>query len=375
MEKKKPKIRQGVWEESGVFRCRFMVRGQRYFQTLPDCKNRTEAKAERDRLKTLARAGKLKAGESAASTNFKRFVEEIFLPHVQANKQPGTAQSYGWRCADLVAVFGKLDLPEVSTFAVEKFKREQRKRRTIRGSEQSPASVNRYLQILASVFTHAEKLGLIRADQRPAIETLREDNQRIRYLTTGEEQRLLAAAANWPHLHDLIVIGLATGLRREELFGLKKSDIDFSLNLITILVTKSGKARRVPLDPAGEPRRILERRSRESGSGFVFTSPHSGRKLTRVTKSLAAACKAAELDPPITLHTLRHTFCTRLAAAGVDVRTIQELAGHQDVSTTMRYTHLVESNAHEAIARLSRFATDCHKFATAEVIEMKSKTG
>jgi integrase len=79
---------------------------------------------------------------------------------------------------------------------------------------------------------------------------------------------------------------------------------------------KGGKARSVPLDPQGEARRVLDRLRKDSRSGWIFTSPHSGQKLTRVDKSIAKACELAEIQPAITLHVLRHTFCTRLAASG-----------------------------------------------------------
>jgi len=94
------------------------------------------------------------------------------------------------------------------------------------------------------------------------------------------------------------------------------------------------------------------------------------QKMTRVDKSIAAACTAAKIEPA-TLHTLRHTFCTRLAASGVDVRTIKELAGHGDLATTMRYMHLVESNRHAAIRRLTNY----HEITTGEVIPMKQRAG
>jgi integrase len=103
----------------------------------------------------------------------------------------------------------------------------------------------------------------------------KEENGRLRYLSTDEERRLLAAAAKWPHLHDLIVVALATGLRQEELFGLKPSDVDLHLNLITV-IGKGSKLRTVPLDPESKAWAILERRKRESRSDWIFTSPHSG---------------------------------------------------------------------------------------------------
>jgi len=362
-----------VYKVSGIWRYRFMLSGRRYFKALPEIETKSQARAAEEARKTHIREGR--DGEASADTNFRAFVNGVFLPWVETNLARGTCQSYRWRCADLIEVFGALDLAEVSQIAIERFKREQLKRKTKRGAAQSTASVNRYLQILASVFTRAESLGLSRRDGRPRIETLREDNARIRYLTLAEESALRGAAAEaWPYLADLIAVGCATGLRRAELFALRKADIDLTLNLVHVLDGKGGKARTVPLDPAGEARQILAGLIAESRSDWIFTSPHSGGKFTRADKSLAKASKLAEVEG-VTLHVLRHTFCTRLAAAGVDVRTIKELAGHADISTTMRYMHLVESNTHAAIRKLTTFREDYHKIATKNVVELKSKAG
>lgn len=371
MEKKQKRRRDGAWqdEDSKIWRYRFMHKGRRYFGTVPQAKNKTEAKAARDRRRIAVREGREDKAE--ADTNFRSFVEVTFLPWAETNKSRATYKCYKWRCNDLIAAFGKLELSQVSQIGIERFKRDQLKRFTLRQTTQSPASVNRYLQILGSIFTRAEDLGLISKDRRPKIETLREDNQRLRYLSTDEERRLLLAAAAYPHLEDLLIVGLQTGLRRDELFSLRREDIDLGLNLVNVLDGKGGKARSVPLDPEGEAALILTRLKKDSRSQWIFTSPHSGGKLTQVDKSLAAACAAAEIAPPITLHVLRHTFCTRLASAGVDVRTIKELAGHANISTTMRYMHLVESNKHQAIRRLTNY----HEITTAKVVQLKQKAG
>lgn len=363
MRQKQRKRQDGIWKDpdSGVWRYYFMHKGRRYFRADPAWKNKTEAKAARDRRRIAVREGREDRAE--AETNFRSFVENVFLPWAETNLAEGTYRSYKWRCEVLIDSFGSLDLSEISQIGIERFKRAQLNRFTSRMATQSPANVNRHLQVLASIFTRAEEMGLIERGKRPKITTLKEDNQRLRYLSTDEEKRLLAAA-RWPHLADLIVVGLATGLRRDELFSLRKEDVDLVLNLVTVTDGKGGKLRTVPLDPGGAAAKVLTRLKKFSRSEWVFTSPHSGRKLTRVDKSLASACVAAEVEP-ITLHVLRHTFCTRLAAAGVDVRTIKELAGHADIQTTMRYLHLVESNKHAAIRKLNDYREN------AEVVSIK----
>jgi hypothetical protein len=109
--------------------------------------------------------------------NFKAFVKDNFLPWIETNRSAQTYQSYDWRCDVLIKEFGKLDLFEISDFAIEKFKREEMKRKTRLGETQSPASVNRFLQILGSIFTRAEEAKLITEKQRPKITLVKEGNE------------------------------------------------------------------------------------------------------------------------------------------------------------------------------------------------------
>ncbi|HEY7183916.1 MAG TPA: site-specific integrase [Blastocatellia bacterium] len=300
-------------------------------------------------------------------TAFKAFVKGNFLPWIETNRSAQTYQSYDWRRDVLIKEFGKLDLFEVSDFAIEKFKREEMKRKTRLGETQSPASVNRFLQILSSIFTRAEESKLITEKQRPKITLLKEGNEQIRYMTLDDYKKLVEAARDLhPTLHDLIVIGVATGLRRSELFNLEKRHVDLNLRLVNVLDRKGGKARSVPIDPGDEAYSILERRKREGKSDFIVPNPHTGKPYTCVTKSLDAACGAAKIER-ITLHWLRHTFGTWHIMAGTDVRTLQGLMGHEDIETTMIYVHLVESHKHEAARALGAFKKNCHKITTEEV--------
>jgi site-specific recombinase XerD len=92
-----------------------------------------------------------------------------------------------------------------------------------------------------------------------------------------------------------------------------------------------------------------------------------------VARSLKRACELAKISPAITLHVLRHTFGTRLVAAGADLKTVQELMGHSTVETTMIYVHLVKSAPREAVARLSKFQTNCHDFTTHAAVNLEAR--
>ena len=123
-------------------------------------------------------------------------------------------------------------------------------------------------------------------------------------------------------------------------------DVDQEHAQLVVRRSKSGKSRRLPLCKT-----VLEALSEmelnDHGRVFGFG--------TQVSKTFAKAAQRAKLKG-VTLHTCRHTFCSRLAARGVDLVTVQALAGHATIVTTMRYAHDVA--AREAISLLDQGCTE-----------------
>lgn len=141
-------------------------------------------------------------------------------------------------------------------------------------------------------------------------------------------------------------VGYGCGLRVSELVGIDRSSIDFDRGWIRVH-GKGDKERQVPVGERAESalRRYLNRRNEladaETDPQAVFLNHRGGRLTARsVRRLLKKHLTRAGLDPSITPHGLRHSFATHLLGSGGDLRSIQKLLGHVNLSTTQRYTHV-----------------------------------
>jgi len=172
---------------------------------------------------------------------------------------------------------------------------------------------------------------------------------RLPEVLSQEEVRRLIQCAGSP-LHRIWLLMLyATGIRREELVRLKIGDIDSDRMLLRIRQGKGKKDRDVMLSP-----RLLEelrdywRSAKPKPKTYLFPGkgPHQNAAAHIDSRSIfnavQQAVQRAGIDKRVHPHTLRHCFATHLLESGADLRTIQVLLGHADLTTTSRYLHLSE---------------------------------
>ena len=213
------------------------------------------------------------------------------------------------------------------------------------GKFKSGPTINRYRMALQSAIRFARRKRLLPRGWISPLQDIpqhKESPGKLRFLTTEEEQRLMDAARlqSWVLLPLLIRLAIVTGLRRGALLALRWCDVvlDGEAPHVVVERTKNDDPHVSPITPdlVQEFRRMRRVRSEDSElifSGKYRNKPHDFRH------GFGEACKAARLVD-VTFHTLRHTSCSRLAQAGVDILAIAEHAGHRSLSMTRRYSHL-----------------------------------
>jgi len=255
-------------------------------------------------------------------------------------------RSYPTDCYVMVRLkqaFGEKALSEISVQDVARLKGRL-------AQEVSVATVNRHLALLSGVFNKALAWKKTKANPVREVKKFKENNERVRYLKEEEEARLKAVFSedHWSKVE----IAHNTGLRRGEQFNLRWSDVNFHSRTITILNPKSGAKEFVKMnDRVVEILRNLQSRLK---SEWVFPSETGETPLNApnfINRVFRPALKEAKITN-FHWHDLRHTFGSRLAMKGVDLRTIQEVMRHKTIEMTLRYTHLSQPHTLEAVNKL-----------------------
>jgi site-specific recombinase XerD len=213
-----------------------------------------------------------------------------------------------------------------------------------------PATLNRYRALLSLVYRLGMQNGKVQLNPARLVRQRKENNARIRFLSTEEEQAL-RKVMQAKYLKDLpqLELALHTGLRLSEQYGLAWDCVDFDRRTLTIPLSKNGELRHVPLnDEAVSALHAARKYSNEQP--YVFLNRY-GQRLVSPREWFDPAVKTAGLKD-FTWHCLRHTFASRLVMAGVDLRTVQELMGHKTIQMTVRYAHLAPTHQLAAVQRL-----------------------
>lgn len=228
----------------------------------------------------------------------------------------------------------------------------------LRDKNYCKSTVARKLATLRSFYKFLVRRGHLATNPVASIRTPKQDKRLPKFLEVEEIERLLnncdvntlLGARDRAILESLY----STGMRVSEVIALNVSDVDFEDNVVRIR-GKGKKERVVPLGPSAAKAMLhyLDLRRAQlppgrSDAEALFINKHGQRLSTRsVRRKLDKYLLEAGLDSSVSPHTLRHSFATHMLQRGADLRSVQQLLGHQSLSTTQVYTHITGSKVKE----------------------------
>jgi integrase/recombinase XerC len=227
------------------------------------------------------------------------------------------------------------------------------------GHNYTKSTTARKLATLRSFFKFMIRRGHVSLNPLSTIRTPKQEKRLPKCLDLEQIQKLLDAPGEADILcirdKAMLEVLYSTGIRVSELVDLTFADLDLQEGVLRV----RGKGRKERLTPVGSQairalQRYFDRRQSENqpfdqAKGKVFLNKHGQSLSTRsVRRKLDKYLRIAGMDPGISPHTLRHSFATHLLNNGADLRSVQELLGHQSLSTTQIYTHLTTKRLQEA---------------------------
>jgi integrase len=286
-----------------------------------------------------------------------RFIEG----HVKANRlKPSSAEAYEsiFR-THLEPEFGSMRLDAIGDELVQRFKGE------LVEDGMANKSINNVLTALSVMLKRAVDWKVI--DAMPCrIRLLKWDRGEVAFYDFAEYRRLVeAAAAIDPRIELLVLLSGDAGLRRGEAIALEWTDVDLRRRTMHVqrsswnghvTLPKGGRTRRVPLTE--RLAHALQAHRHLKGPRVLYYDGGASPTNKEIRIWMERAQRRAVLPANGGYHILRHTFCSHLAMQGATAKAIQELAGHQDLTTTQRYMHLSPAHKDAAIRLLDRRPVD-----------------
>jgi integrase len=330
----------GVYLRGKSWYIDFHYEGKRYTEKVGKvAKSVAEEKLDIKRSEVIRGEWKPKV----VKTSFEKFKDE-YLEYSRANKKPKSSLRDECSLKHLSRFFGGKALSEISSFMVEKYKLTRREEKA------EPGTVNRELACLRHMFNMALRWKKAQTNPVREVKFMKEPKGKERILSDEEEARLLETVRTSPkekHLEPIIITALNTGMRKGEILNLKWLNVDFKKGYIQVEGTKNGENRKIPMNKKLTD--TLEGGKKVSKGEYVFSE--NGKPYRDVKTGWWTALKKAGIEG-FRFHDLRHTFGSRLGMKGRDIRTIQILMGHKDITMTMRYSHPTPEHMRKAVETL-----------------------
>lgn len=269
----------------------------------------------------------------------KKYLDQFFTYlEVEKNYSGHTTLNYRIDLEEFAKFLDKIPVEDVAYPDLRRFLA-QLKNRNLK-----PRTVSRKLSSLRSFFKFLQREGVIKTNPAKLVVTPKLDKPLPHFMSEEESVQVIEAPKsgkiNSPRDKAIFEILYSTGIRVSELVGLNVDDVDFIGNIIKVM----GKGKKERMAPIGDQalnvlKEYLD--GRKANSKFVFAGRDGGHLTDRqvrniINKYILEQAMAQHVTP----HMFRHSFATHLLDHGADLRSVQELLGHVNLSTTQIYTHL-----------------------------------
>jgi len=277
------------------------------------------------------------------------FVKEyLSLLKIEKNLSDNSISSYGNDLFKLINFFNELkisDLNSVTSKNITDFFAKQRE------DGLTSTSVSRYASSVRGFFAYLKQQGYIKENPTSNLSATKLSRNLPSVLSFDEIERILSKPKSKTNLglrdKAILEVLYSSGLRVSELINLKISDLFLEDEVIRV-IGKGSKQRIIPIGSSARIwlkeyliriRPLLQKRMKSENLVFLNSK---GSKLSRMAiwKIVKKYCADAGIDKEVHPHTFRHSFATHLLEGGADLRAVQEMLGHSDISTTQIYTHI-----------------------------------
>lgn len=282
------------------------------------------------------------------------YFEEWTTEFLAKVPHPNTRKRYSFPVEKLKSKFGGIRLSEISAERIEEYS----EARLAEGVE--PATINHDLRVLRRIMHLAERKQLIARSPFVQVEFLKQRSPQPPHIVTlDEEDTILRAAV--PYIRVLVVLILETGMRsHSEALPLRWDAVDFVNDLIRVRESETRAGiRNIP--PSARCKNELLRWRKLMGpdfSPFVFPNLRNPAEHTRdIRKSWAKALKGAGLEY-FKVYNLRHSFASRLSAAGVSDLFVAQMIGHSTPSILQKYSKAIDEYRRDAVRKLEQMRAE-----------------
>ena len=283
-----------------------------------------------------------------------------YIEWTKQNKKSWNSDESRYR-KHIESEIGHIPMKQISVITLEGLKQKLKKKKL------SDATVKHCLVLIRQMFNRGIGWGIYQGEN-PIRETTRadkkflktRDNKRLRFLTHEEAGALLIdLKGRSQQTHDICLLAIYTGLRMGEIFSLVWQDVDIRHGVIHIRDPKNNITRQAFLIP--QLKMIFQERQKESPqkADLVFKG-RNGKRIYQLSNAFNRAVDklgfnkgVKDRQNKIVPHSLRHTFASWLCLQGESLLTVKELLGHQDISTTQRYAHLLPDEKKRAVNKLA----------------------